>query len=159
MVGSRQLERIVSHAAERGAKVVLVGDAEQLQPIEAGAAFRAIAERVGYQELSGIRRQREAWQRKPHMISRAASRNVPSTVIRPITRSISARTGTKAKEDLIESWAEYRAAQGAEKASLILAHTRADVRELNLQARAILKERGELGKESEGRSRPRTGGR
>ena len=64
MVGSRQLERIVSAAAEHGAKVVLVGDAEQLQPIEAGAAFRAIAERVGYQELSGIRRQREAWQRE-----------------------------------------------------------------------------------------------
>jgi ATP-dependent exoDNAse (exonuclease V) alpha subunit len=60
MVGSRQLERIVSAAAEHGTKVVLIGDAEQLQPIEAGAAFRAIAERVGYQELSGIRRQREA---------------------------------------------------------------------------------------------------
>ncbi len=54
----------------------------------------------------------------------------------------------KAKEELIGSWAAYRAAQGREKASLILAHTRADVRELNLQARAILKERGELGKEA-----------
>jgi Ti-type conjugative transfer relaxase TraA len=64
MVGSRQLERIVSQAAERGVKVVLIGDAEQLQPIEAGAAFRAVAERIGYQELSGIRRQREAWQRE-----------------------------------------------------------------------------------------------
>jgi hypothetical protein len=52
---------------------------------------------------------------------------------------------------LIKSWAEHRAAQGrekAEKAALILAHTRADVRELNLQARAILKERGELSQES-----------
>src|SRR5271166_2835659 len=38
MVGSKQLERIVSHAADGAAKVVLVGDAEQLQPIEAGAA-------------------------------------------------------------------------------------------------------------------------
>jgi hypothetical protein len=34
-----------------GAKLVLVGDPEQLQPIEAGAAFRAIAERIGYAEL------------------------------------------------------------------------------------------------------------
>ena len=64
-----------------------------------------------------------------------------------MARSTSARTASQAKEDLIGDWAEYRAAQGAEKASLILAHTRADVRELNLQARAILKERGELGKE------------
>ena len=40
MVGSRQMERIVSEVHERGAKLVLVGDAEQLQPIEAGAAIR-----------------------------------------------------------------------------------------------------------------------
>ena len=30
MVGSRQMERVLSHAAEAGAKVVLVGDPEQL---------------------------------------------------------------------------------------------------------------------------------
>ena len=40
MVGTRQLERVLSHAADAGAKVVLVGDPEQLQAIEAGAAFR-----------------------------------------------------------------------------------------------------------------------
>ncbi len=92
MVGSRQLERIVSKAAERGAKVVLVGDAEQLQPIEAGAAFRAIAERVGYQELSGIRRQREAWQREASQRFRARrSRTGPSIATRITARSISAR--------------------------------------------------------------------
>src|SRR6266851_3329013 len=58
---------------------------------------------------------------------------------------------TKEKEELIGAWADYRAAQGVKKAgktSLILAHTRADVRELNLQARAILRERGELGQEA-----------
>ena len=32
--------------------------------IEAGAAFRANAERAGYQELTGIRRQLELWQRE-----------------------------------------------------------------------------------------------
>jgi Ti-type conjugative transfer relaxase TraA len=148
MVGSRQLERIVSEALERGAKVVLVGDAEQLQPIEAGAAFRAIAERVGYQELSGIRRQHEAWQREA---SGDFARGQPGRAFDRYQDHGAihfAETRNKAKEDLIESWAEHRAAQGREKASLILAHTRADVRELNLQARAILKERGELGKES-----------
>jgi len=37
LVGSRQMGRVLSHAAEVGAKVVLVGDPEQLQAIEAGA--------------------------------------------------------------------------------------------------------------------------
>jgi Ti-type conjugative transfer relaxase TraA len=148
MVGSRQLERIVSAAAAGGAKVVLVGDAEQLQPIEAGAAFRAIAERVGYQELSGIRRQQEAWQREA---SGDFARGAPGRAFDRYQERGAIHFGEnrgKAKEELIKGWAEYRAAQGREKAALILAHTRADVRELNLQARAILKERGELGKES-----------
>ena len=35
----------------------------QLQPIQAGAAFRAISERIGSAELAGVRRQREAWAR------------------------------------------------------------------------------------------------
>lgn len=63
MVGTRQLERVLSHAAEAGAKVVLVGDPQQLQSIEAGAAFRSLVERHGGAEISEVRRQRDDWQR------------------------------------------------------------------------------------------------
>ena len=63
MVGTRQLERVLSHAADAGAKVVLVGDPQQLQSIEAGAAFRSIFERHGGAEIGEVRRQREDWQR------------------------------------------------------------------------------------------------
>ncbi len=52
MVGSRQMERVLSAVRAAGAKVVLVGDPEQLQAIEAGAAFRAVAERVGAVEIT-----------------------------------------------------------------------------------------------------------
>jgi Ti-type conjugative transfer relaxase TraA len=61
MVGTRQFERVLSHAAEAGAKVVLVGDIKQLQAIEAGAAFRSIHERHGGAEMGEVRRQRENW--------------------------------------------------------------------------------------------------
>src|SRR5215213_8491960 len=64
LVGSRQMERVLSHAAEAGAKVVLVGDPQQLQAIEAGAAFRALSERHGAAELTQVRRQHQAWQRE-----------------------------------------------------------------------------------------------
>ena len=63
MIGSRQLSRFITEADRAGAKLVLVGDPEQLQPIGAGAAFRAVAERVGFVGLEGVRRQREEWQR------------------------------------------------------------------------------------------------
>ena len=147
MVGSRQMERIVSEVHERGAKLVLVGDAEQLQPIEAGAAFRAIAERVGYRELAGIRRQHQEWQREA---SRDFARGEPGRALELYQQHEAihfAPTRERAKDELIRAWGDDRAAQGAEKASLILAHTRADVRELNQQAREILKQRGELGRE------------
>ncbi len=63
MVGTRQLERVIAEAEKRGAKIVMVGDPEQLQAIEAGAAFRSVAERHGSVEITDIRRQREDWQR------------------------------------------------------------------------------------------------
>src|ERR1700712_4276792 len=62
MIGTRQMERVLSAARDAGAKVVLVGDPEQLQAIEAGAAFRSLAERHGAPGISEVRRQRIAWQ-------------------------------------------------------------------------------------------------
>jgi ATP-dependent exoDNAse (exonuclease V) alpha subunit len=55
MVGSRQLARFVEEVNRAGAKLVLVGDHEQLQAIGAGAPFRAIAEAVGHAQLSEVR--------------------------------------------------------------------------------------------------------
>ncbi|MDK4736888.1 Ti-type conjugative transfer relaxase TraA, partial [Rhizobium sp. CNPSo 3490] len=64
MVSSQQMARVLDIVEEAGAKVVLVGDAMQLQPIQAGAAFRAISDRIGFAELAGVRRQREEWARE-----------------------------------------------------------------------------------------------
>ncbi len=64
LVGTRQLAKVLERAESAGAKMVLVGDPEQLQAIEAGAAFRGIAAQVGAAELSQVRRQREGWQQE-----------------------------------------------------------------------------------------------
>ena len=64
MVGSRQLDSLMQHADTGGAKVVLVGDSRQLQPIDAGGAFRLIQEGIGAAELTDIRRQRQDWHRE-----------------------------------------------------------------------------------------------
>jgi len=144
MVGSRQLERVLSEAKRHGAKVVLVGDAEQLQPIEAGAAFRAIAERVGYQELTAIRRQCEQWQRDA---SRDFACGEPARALERYQAHGAiefAQTRSDAKQRLIQDWAKHLVAE-PDGSVLILAHTRADVRDLNDRARQILRERGGLG--------------
>ena len=64
MVSSRQLARFIEHADKAEAKQVLVGDPEQLQPIDAGAAFRAVAERTGVVSPEEVRRQKYAWMRE-----------------------------------------------------------------------------------------------
>jgi len=63
MVGSRQLSRLLDHAAEGNAKVVLIGDERQLAAVEAGGGFAALADRLGAIELKEVHRQQHAWDR------------------------------------------------------------------------------------------------
>lgn len=58
MVGSREFGLVQDAACAAGAKLVAVGDSKQLQPIEAGGIFRALAREHGAAEISSIRRQR-----------------------------------------------------------------------------------------------------
>lgn len=58
MVGSRLMSRLVEHTQSAGAKLVLIGDTRQLQPIDAGGAMRsmkAAADRAV--EMNAITRQ------------------------------------------------------------------------------------------------------
>ncbi|MCP3968693.1 MAG: AAA family ATPase, partial [Lentisphaerae bacterium] len=64
MVGTRQAHELIKYAHSKGAKVVMVGDHEQLQAIEAGGPFRAILNRVGYADLQNVMRQKQSWQKE-----------------------------------------------------------------------------------------------
>jgi len=146
MVGSRQMERVLTAAREAGAKVVLVGDPEQLQAIEAGAAFRALAERHGAAEISTVRRQREGWQRDA--TRELAMARTGAALGRYERAGMVQGHGTReeARAALVDGWAAERAA-APEQSQVILAYTRADVAELNGLARERLRAAGELGAE------------
>jgi ATP-dependent exoDNAse (exonuclease V) alpha subunit len=64
MLGSRKLARLLEHAEQARAKVVLVGDDRQLAAIDAGGGFRALRLRLGAAELTENRRQHQAWERE-----------------------------------------------------------------------------------------------
>lgn len=58
MCGSRIMSRLCDHAQQAGAKVVLVGDTKQLQPIDAGGAMRSMRDAAGtHAKMTKIRRQ------------------------------------------------------------------------------------------------------
>lgn len=58
------LKRILDHCERAGAKVVLVGDARQVQPIAPGGPFKSLTERFPHSQatLKHVRRQKDAWQ-------------------------------------------------------------------------------------------------
>jgi len=144
MVGTRQMERVLSHAADAGAKVVLVGDPQQLQAIEAGAAFRAIHERHGGVEISEVRRQHEGWQQDAtrHLATGRTGLSIQAYGERGMVHA--AETREAARDELIERWDRNRQASPGDT-RIILTHTNDEVRELNDAARGKLRDSGELG--------------
>jgi Ti-type conjugative transfer relaxase TraA len=143
MVGSRQLSRVIAEADRAGAKLVLVGDPEQLQPIGPGAAFRAVAERVGVVELGEVRRQRQDWQRAAsvdfarHRTHEGLTAYAERGQVRFEDHAEAARAA------IVRDVIADRAAR-PEGSRLMLAHRRVDVAELNQSIRAARQERGEL---------------
>ncbi|MCW5679565.1 MAG: Ti-type conjugative transfer relaxase TraA [Anaerolineales bacterium] len=143
MVGSRQLARFVGEAEARGAKIVLVGDHEQLQAIGAGAPFRAITEEIGHAELSEIRRQRVDWQREAS-VDFATHRTAEGLAAYRDRGNISfAETGEDARGQIVRDYLADRD-ERPDGTRVAMAHRRADVRAINGAIRAELQDRGEL---------------
>ncbi|WP_434730652.1 Ti-type conjugative transfer relaxase TraA [Rhizobium binae] len=142
MVASKQMAGFVAAVVRAGAKIVLVGDPEQLQPIEAGAAFRAIVDRIGYAELETIYRQREDWMRAASLDLARGNVGKALAAYQGQGRVLGSALKAEAVEHLIADWnRDYDPKQSM----LMLAHLRRDVRMLNDMARAKLVERGILG--------------
>ncbi|MET3794958.1 Ti-type conjugative transfer relaxase TraA [Aquamicrobium terrae] len=143
MVGSRQLARFVGEAEARGAKIVLVGDHEQLQAIGAGAPFRAITEEIGHAELSEIRRQRVDWQREAS-VDFATHRTAEGLAAYRDHGNISfAETGEDARGQIVRDYLADRD-ERPDGTRVAMAHRRADVRAINDAIRTELQDRGEL---------------
>jgi Ti-type conjugative transfer relaxase TraA len=157
MVSSKQIARVLKIAEDAGAKVVLVGDAMQLQPIQAGAAFRAITERIGYAELAGVRRQREEWARDA---SRHFARGETEKGLDAYAQHghlVEAGTRDEIAKRIVSDWAEARkraidtsVSAGREghlrgDELLVLAHTNEDVKRLNVALRSVMTAEGALG--------------
>ncbi len=154
MVSSQQMGRLLKRIEDAGAKAVLIGDPMQLQPIQAGAAFRAIVERINSAELAGVRRQKEEWARtaskqfargdvKAALAAYGERGHIVSAEIRQAAIERIVADWTAAHRELVaKAKAEGRKLRGDELT--VLAHTNDDVKVLNRSIRDVLSTDGLL---------------
>jgi conjugative relaxase-like TrwC/TraI family protein len=143
MVGTRQMERLIAHTESVGAKLVLVGDARQLQPIEAGGPFKAISERLGDVKLTSIQRQREEWARKSvsDFASGRAAEGLSALAERGHLRVMD--SPVEAQKQLVADWSKGGVERPEE--NLILVGTNHEARTVNERAQLHRFRAGKLG--------------
>jgi conjugative relaxase-like TrwC/TraI family protein len=147
MVGSRKLARLLEHAEQARAKVVLVGDDRQLAAIDAGGGFRALRLRLGASELTENRRQQQAWEREALELVRSGLVEEAVAAYRAHDRVVCAESKPAATLALLQDW--WQAYQEAERDPaqdvIVLAGRRAEVDRLNTACQELLAAQGRLG--------------
>ena len=149
MVGSRKLTRLLEHAEQAQAKVVLVGDDRQLAAIDAGGGFRALRLRLGASELVENRRQHQAWEREALELVRFGLVEEAVAAYQAHDRVVAADSRPAATLALLQDW--WAAFQEAERDPaqevVVLAARRTEVDRLNSLCQELLAVRGRLGGE------------
>jgi conjugative relaxase-like TrwC/TraI family protein len=149
MVGSRKLARLLEHAQQAQAKVVLVGDDRQLAPIDAGGGFRALRLRLGASELTENRRQHQAWEREALDLVRGGLVDEAVAAYQAHDRVVAVDSKPAATLALLQDWwAAYdRAGCDPAEEVVVLAARRGEVDRLNTACQELLAARGRLGGE------------
>lgn len=144
MVGNRQLASLLKEAERAGAKVVLVGDEKQIQAVEAGGAFKGLAERLGAAEMSDVLRQR-------NQIDKDIAKDLREGRSADALSKLDGLGRLHVQEKMSGVRAEMAAAWREDvrhgKSSLMIVRNNDEARELNQAARNMLIEDGRVSRD------------
>jgi conjugative relaxase-like TrwC/TraI family protein len=142
MVDSATLARLIDHAEQAEAKLVLVGDPEQLGEIEAGGLFRAIAERTDPIYLDQVIRHEHQLDREAAKRIREGEGRDGLALYERGERVTVAPDADARREAMVGDWhAAYERGEDA----VMIAKRNVDVAKLNAMAREVRIEAGRLG--------------
>lgn len=144
MVGTRTLAVLAEHATRAQAKLVLVGDDKQLPEIDAGGAFRGLAQRLGAIELHDNRRQHDPEDRRILDAHRAGRPDELVASLRRRGRFSVSPDVQQTRDALVADWWDGANREGMDQVAMI-AMRRSEVRELNDLARDRMRAAGRLG--------------
>lgn len=155
MVGTPSLQKLMAFAHEAKAKIILQGDAVQLQSVERGGPLRLLAKALGSVDLTEIRRQKTLEDRATAHAFYAAggtelrSRRDNAEAGQKILLRMEKRgqlqgfdDGEQAMQFLVQ---DYAKSPLPARDKLVIAGTRADVAALNEALRSQRRAAGELG--------------
>lgn len=162
MVDTRDTRTLMKACHEAGAKFILQGDTQQLQPVGAGSGMSLAKEIAGDAMLTEIRRQHKVEDRATARMfydqddqGQVVDRNEVKSRNETITKGRQILTSLHANDNIEEYGTHSQAMKGAVRAymnsqvdvreRLLLAHSRAEVSAMNEMVREQLKAKGELG--------------
>lgn len=136
---SVSMHRVLKAVHKAKAKLVLIGDHAQLQPVGPGACFRALVERIGFKEIHTVYRQK-GWQAEATVAFSQGDIVTGLEAYRTHGCIHIERTAQDALARLVDDWEEMRSHQNTSVADLkrylVLAYRNQDVQELNALIRA-----------------------
>jgi conjugative relaxase-like TrwC/TraI family protein len=143
LLSSRQMLAIVKRAADAGAKIIAVGDREQLQPLGSGPGLAILASVTGATRVDTIVRQREVWMRAA-VTDFAKGRAEQGLAAFEQRGLLKFATGEKATvTQVVDTWENAQRAPSFPSV-LLIAKTNAQVRALNDEVRVRLKRDGQI---------------
>lgn len=131
LAGTLALDQITAHAAELGAKVLLVGDPQQLSAVDAGGAFGLIVrDRPDSPRLSELHRFAHAWEKHASLGLRLGNADVIEDYIGHD------RVHDGDYDQILEqAYTAWKADRDSGKSTLLIAETLETVSALNARAR------------------------
>jgi conjugative relaxase-like TrwC/TraI family protein len=147
MIGTRQLQLLLSLAADRDCKVVLVGDPQQLPELEAGGMFVRLAAEPTALVLEGHHRQQRSWERDALKQLRAGEVAAALAAYRKHERLHTNHDPERVRDEAVTAYLHHRAERPEPWQTVLLASNRDDVRDLNERVRTQLHASGRLGKD------------
>jgi conjugative relaxase-like TrwC/TraI family protein len=144
MVGSEDMAGLIGHADTAGAKLVLIGDPQQLGAIEAGGLFSAIADRTDPVVLDEVIRHNHELDREAAKRIREGEGRDALSLYRSAERVTVAPDAEQRREAMVEDWWQSYS-QGED--ALMISQRNAEVERLNAIAREVMRTEGRLGKE------------
>lgn len=158
MAGTQVVHRLQTYTDQAGAKLVLQGDQNQLQPVSAGNPFALLTKEVGFKELTEIRRQK-------HQADLDIANDLYGAPGFELGQQIMGKLDQQGKvhqfphrkaaiEQLAKDWSQ---APNPPREKLVIGGTRAEVHLLNQACRNEQKAAGLLG-EKEIQVRAKAGG-